>query len=115
MTLTQEDFDTIKDANLRTFSERVGQIAEGECWLFDIEVSRLESQALQLHAIATLAARQEDDLDKVSALWATMERICDAYATKLSEVCRRHPYCQASHDKLLDLRNRCSRLKDLHA
>lgn len=115
MTLTEHDFDTIKDANLRAFSERVENIPEGQCWQFDLEVSRLESQALQLYAVAALIAKHEDDLDKVASLWKTMERVCDAFATKLSEVCRQHPYCQASHDKLLDLRNRCSRLHSLHA
>lgn len=115
MTLTEQDFDTLKDANLKSFSERVSRIAEGDCTLFNMEVNRLETQALQLYGLVALLVRHEDDLAKISSVWGAMERVCDAFATRLSEVCSQHPYCQASHDKLLDLRNRCSRLRQLHA
>ncbi|MDR1280279.1 MAG: hypothetical protein LBK99_05610 [Opitutaceae bacterium] len=115
MTLTEHDFDTLKTENLRVFSERVGQLPADDGWLFGIEVSRLESQAFQLYGVAALMARNEDDLDKVASLWGTMERVCDAFATRLADMCKNRTSCQVTHDRLLDLRNKCSRLHQLHA
>lgn len=43
-----------------------------------------------------------------------MISVCDAVAARMQTLCMEHPFCVASHDKILDIRNRSTRLRDLH-
>jgi hypothetical protein len=115
MTLTATDFEALKDEALRAFDSRVSQTDPNMCWEFDTEVSRLESQLVQFYAIAARMAKNEDDLPKIAEIWKTMTHICDSFATHLQGLIEKHPYCSASHDKVLDIRNKCERLRMLHA
>ena len=84
------------------------------CYEFDAEVSRLEAQTIQLYGVAALAAKREHDVAKVAEIWKMMVSICDEVASRMNKLCAQHPACTASHDKILDLRNKCARLMDLH-
>lgn len=114
MTLTCKDFVSIKDEALRTFDYRISLADPSMCWEFDAEVARLESQMVQLYGIAVLMTKNEENLEKISDIWQSMTSICDAFASHLQTLCVQHPYCSASHDKMLDIRNKCVRLRDLH-
>jgi hypothetical protein len=115
VTLEIEDLDEIKKSALETFSERVASVDFGISGEVDLEVARLESQLLQLYAIAAIIARREESLERTAQVWDAMVSICDAFAAKISELCQEHPACRASHDKILDVRNKCARLRDLHS
>ena len=115
MTLDAKDFDAITNSALKLFDERVATVAPGIRGEFDIEVARLESQVVQLYGIAALLARREMELDKIAEIWGAMIFVCDTVAQKIQSLCVEHPFCVASHDKILDIRNKCARLRDLHA
>jgi hypothetical protein len=114
MVLDAKDFEAITDSALKLFDERVAVVDPDICWEFDIEVARLESQVIQLYGIAALLARREAELDKVAEVWDAMICVCDAVAQKIYTLCFEHPFCVASHDKILDIRNKSARLRDLH-
>jgi hypothetical protein len=115
MLLDVADFQTITDSALKTFDERVATADPGVCWEFNLEVARLESQVVQLYGIAALLANREPDIDKVGEIWSAMISVCDAVAKKIHALCVEHPFCVASHDKILDIRNKSARLRDLHS
>ena len=115
MTLEAKDFEAITDSAIKAFDERVASVNPDICWEFNIEVSRLESQVIQLYGIAALLAKREQDLAKIAEIWGSMIGVCDMVAGKIRELCSEHPYCSASHDKILDIRNKCQRLSDLHS
>ncbi len=114
MTLDAKDFGTITDSALKLFDERVAAVDPTVCWEFDIEVARLESQVVQLYGIAALLARREMELGKIAEIWGAMIQVCDTVAQKMQTLCAEHPFCVASHDKILDIRNKSARLRDLH-
>ena len=109
-----DDLSELKTGALRSFEERVKNVHPDLCYEFDAEVSRLEAQTIQLYGVAALAAKREPDLAKVAEIWKMMVSICDEVASRTNGLCDQHPACTASHDKILDLRNKCARLMDLH-
>jgi hypothetical protein len=110
MVLEAADFQAITDSALQLFDERIAAADSA----FEIEVARLESQVIQLYGIAALLARREMDLDKIGAIWGAMITVCDTVAQKIQTLCTGQPVCVASHDKILDIRNKAARLRDLH-
>lgn len=114
MTLDTGDFQTITDSALKLFDERVASTNPDISLEFDVEVARLESQVIQLYGIAALLARKEDDLDKIAEIWSAMIAVCDSVAAKILALCVDHPACEASHDKILDIRNKAAKLRELH-
>jgi len=115
MNLTIQDLEAIGGRTLQVFSEGVERAEPDMCWEFNKQVSNLESQAIQLYGIVAILTKKEDDIAKVAEMWDAMTRLVDTFASKLKSLCDQHPFCETSHDTLLDLRNRCSRLRDLHA
>jgi hypothetical protein len=109
------DFHALKDAALRTFQQRLEQAPPGRCWTVEIEVNRLESQLAQLYGIAALMARRETELERIAAIWSAMIAVCDDFARRVQGVCAEHPACLGSYDNILDIRNKCARLCDLHS
>ena len=82
-----------------------------------MEARQLEAELLGLHKTVALCARRQEDLAAVSELWGLMVELCDLSATKLGGVVQKHPQCgaQVYYDRILDLRNRCQRLKMMHS
>ena len=115
MILELADLEKIGNSALQSFEERRAANPADTEWNFDLEVARLESQLTQLYAFAAMAARREESMEKTAQLWAAMVSICDAFAARVSALCREHPAGAASHDRILDLRNKCARLEQLHA
>jgi hypothetical protein len=115
MVLNPTDFKAITASALKLFDERVATVDPDICWEFDIEVARLESQVVQLYGIAALMARRESEMEKTAEIWAAMIAACDSVAEKIQTLCVAHPFCMASHDKILDIRNKAARLRNLHS
>lgn len=115
MIIDAKDFQEITDSALRSFEDQVGAADPDVCGEFDIAVARLESQVIQLYGIAALLARREPDIEKVGEIWGAMVGVCDAVAKKIKALCDEHPLCTTSHDKILDIRNKCARLSELHS
>ena len=114
MKLELRDFEAIKDSAIKTFEERVTAAGPKTGRAFDLEVARLESQLVQLYGLAAIMARREPEMEKTAALWDTLVMICDAFAQRVRERCLEEAACQASYDKILDIRNACVELRDLH-
>ena len=114
-------FDTsdvfqLSEASLADTERRLSEIPAELCAPFYAEADKLEQQLLGVYRIVALCVRKEDDLDAVTGWWDTMTKICDLFAARLNKLCEAHPYCGADvfYDSVLDLRNRCLRLANLH-
>ncbi len=87
------------------------------CAPFRAEAARLVDGVKFVSTLAGSLTREEEDLDKVAAVWKTMVEVCDHCHSRLVDLCQKHPDCGAKefHDEILDLRNICARLEALHA
>ena len=115
MLLTLEDIDSLKEAAIKRFNERVTQVYPDLCYEFDAEVARLESQLDQLYALTARMARNEPSVEGTSELWARLVKICDEFAHRVYELSQEHPACLASYDHMLDLRCAAEELRTLHS
>ena len=115
MTLDLADLDEIKHSALEAFGRRVAEVPANGQWEFDLEANRLESQALQRYQLSVILARRNDALEATAAIWDNMMRACDDFAARVSPLAAGRPSCSTVHDRILDLRNKCRRLRDLHA
>jgi hypothetical protein len=99
------------------FDERLKLIPSEMCAPFREEASKLVSELNTVAAFAAQFAKKEDDLDLVAGIWLSMVGACDECLLRLGPLCDAHPFCAADiyHDQVLDLRNRCQRLYELHA
>jgi hypothetical protein len=114
MGIVAQDLNDLKTNALRVFEDRVRNVDPDLCYEFDQEIGRLEAQTLQLYAMAAITAKREEESARVAELWKMMVSICDEVASRMKALCDQHPACTASHDKILDLRNKCARLAELH-
>ena len=114
MVLDATDFQTIADSALKLFDQRLAILDPKIRGDFDMEVARLESQVVQLYGIAALLAQRENDLDKIAEIWSAMVSVCDSVATKMQTLCLENPFGIASQDKVLEIRSKSARLRDLH-
>ena len=117
MTLKLKDFETVKTSTFKTFKEKVASITKEDCWDFDLAVSCLESQLTQLYSFAALMAKRETGLKETAQIWDEMIFACDEAAKLIQKMSKKHTTCSGphSHDRILDIRNRCARLKELHS
>jgi hypothetical protein len=110
------DLDQMGQSAIAEFKEEVAQIDPAEKNDFSRQVERLEAKLGQLYAVAATLAQRETRLEDVAALWAQMVAICDRSAQTLSELRGRHGvFNDASHDRILDIRNECEENRALHA
>jgi hypothetical protein len=105
------------ESTVADFDRRVASLPADLCAPFNQEAARLESELLMIYKMVALCARAESDLDKVAAGWARTVEICDVFASRLLTLSKVHPDCGAEsfHDRVLDLRNKCRRLQQLHS
>jgi len=66
--------------------------------------------------MVAICAKKENELSAVSTWWAAMTNVCDLFAARLHELQEKHPNCGAKlfYDRVLDLRNKCQRLAEMH-
>lgn len=111
------DFKAVGESAVQDFERRIEAIPPDVSSQFNEEAGRLETAILTLYKSVVQATKSVDDLEEVSKLWACMVEVCDVGAKGLSRLVQEHPMCGAEYyyDRLLDLRNRCLRLQNLHA
>jgi hypothetical protein len=114
-------FDTsdvlqLSRAALDDTERRLEEIPADLCAPFNAEAANLEQQLLGIYRTVTLCVRKEEDLDKVAGWWQAMTSVCDEFSGRLAMLSREHPLCGAEifYDRVLDLRNRCQRLQEMH-
>jgi hypothetical protein len=102
---------------LSGFDQRVASIPKDLCAPFHQEARGLEIELVSIYRVVVLYVRKEQDLAQIAACWALMVKICDDSAARLGRVSEQHPYCGADiyYDRVLDLRNKCQRLQNLHS
>lgn len=110
------DIFELSQASLSEAEKRLVEIPADLCAPFYAEADKLEQQLLAVYRTVALCVRKEDDLDKVAAWWEAMTKVCDDFASCLNRLSEAHPACGADifYDHVLDLRNRCQRLANLH-
>lgn len=83
---------------------------------FNAEAANLERQLLGIYRTVTLCVRKEEDLEKVAAWWQAMTSIRDEFSSRLAMLSSEHPLFgpEILYDRVLDLRNRCQRLQEMH-
>ena len=107
----------ISAASLKDFDNEISQIPNDACAPFNAAASRLEAELKQAYRFVASIARESEDLDDIAQLWTAMTSFCDSYAERLSDLHALHPMCGVGYyyDRVLDIRNTCKRLADLHA
>jgi len=110
------DILALSRATLDETDRRLSEIPADLCAPFYAEASNLEQQLLGVYRTVALCVRKEDDLEKIAAWWRAMTEACDEFANRLSRLSQEHPQCGAEffYDRVLDLRNKCQRLQEMH-
>ena len=97
-------------------SLRIASIPDDLCAPFHTEARELESNLLTIYRLCAMIARKEQDLKEIAKIWGGMIELCDTFGAVLNNLAKKHPQCGADsfYDRVLDLRNKCNRLKTLH-
>ena len=112
----RSDVLELSRATLDETNRRLEAIPADLCAPFYAEAANLEQQLLGIYRTVTLCVRKEQGLDKVAAWWQAMSNVCDEFSGRLAALSKEHPQCGAEifYDRVLDLRNRCQRLQEMH-
>ena len=105
------------ESTLTEFDREVPGVAADLCAPFNVAASRLEGQLLTIYRTVVQSVRCEEDMDKIARCWGAMVKQCDEFAKRLHDLSVSHPGCGANlfSDRVLDLRNRCQRLQEMHS
>lgn len=114
--LGESDVKELAHAALAEFDQAAAAVPQDLCAPFNAVASRLEGQLLTIYRTVVQIVRREDDLEKIAHWWAMMVSQCDEFAKKLQDLEEAHPACGAGifYDRVLDLRNKCHRLQEMH-
>lgn len=114
--LQEADLLELTREPLQAFEQRVAAIPADLCAPFHDEARTLETELLGVYRVVVLCTKREDDISKVSQWWDRMVAVCDAFGNRLNRLANEHPNCGAGYyyDRVLDLRNKCQRLANLH-
>ena len=115
MTLEISELDAIKDSALKKFDERVAKADPANREEIEREAARLESQLEQLYSLTALMARREVDMAKTADLWRGLVRICDVFASRVSQLAQQHALSTSAYASILDLRGAAEELRALHS
>lgn len=115
--LAGSDLQSLGAEMLAGFERRVAGIPRGLCAPFHTEARQLETELLSLYKFVALSTRKEEDLEQIANAWGLMVHVCDESATRLHTLAQAHPDCGAEsyYDRVLDLRNKCHRLQQMHS
>jgi hypothetical protein len=114
MPLSVPELESLRASALSDFEKRATAIPWDHGEEFAREVARLEGQLEAIYRMAVLAQRREENMEAAFAVWDAVVRICDSFLSKLEALKRDHPSCEASHDKMLDLRLAAEKRRELH-
>jgi len=114
--LDTTDLEELGDSALRDFSATLAGIPEDMCVPFNEAARGLEIEILAFYKMAARLAKKETELDRVAKIWESMAGICGNAISELKALHAKHPYCGADNyrDRLMDLRNKCQRLWEMH-
>ena len=115
--LAESDLLDLGNEMLAGFERRVAAIPTDLCAPFHSEARQLETELLTIYKFVALATRREEDLSRVAKSWEMLVKVCDEAARRLNVLVTQHPDCGANsyHDRVLDLRNKCQRLQQMHS
>lgn len=115
--LAESDLQDLGNAMLEGFQRRVAAIPNDLTAPFHSEARQLETELLTIYKFVALSTRRTEDLTQVAKAWETMVQVCDESAKRLNTLVRQHPHCGAEsfYDRVLDLRNKCQRLQQMHS
>ena len=115
--LGESDVNELAQAALADFDQEVAALPEELCVPFNQAAMRLEAELLSLYRVVVTLVRKEDDLGRIAAWWGTLVSQCDAFARRLHGLSLAHPACGAGffYDRVLDLKNKCQRLQQMHS
>jgi hypothetical protein len=116
--------DCVAELHLRELGESA--VADCDRWIasippdlsapFNIAAMRLEDELIRIYKQVVFCVREESDLQKVASWWGFMVGMSDFFAERVSRLKVAHPACGAEsyYDRILDLRNKCQRLQEMH-
>ena len=115
--LAESDLQDLGNEMLEGFERRVAAIPNDLCAPYHSEARQLETELLTIYKFVALATRREEDLSQVAKSWETMVKVCDESAKRLNTLVKLHPDCGADafYGRVLDLRNKCQRLQQMHS
>jgi hypothetical protein len=114
--VTDSHLQELGDSAVADSDRRIAGFPRDLCVPFYMEAMRLENELLTIYKMVVLCVRREADLVKVASSWGVMVGICDRFADRMSRLKNDHPTCGAEsyYDRILDLRNKCRRLQEMH-
>lgn len=115
--LPDTELKELGDSIISGFDLRIASIPQDLCAPFHQEARQLEIELLTIYKMVALTVKKDDDLSMVSRRWTAMVQMCDNSAKRLNQLAQQHPYCGAGayYDRVLDLRNKCYRLQQMHS
>jgi hypothetical protein len=115
--LRESDIVELTRQPLAAFDQRVSEIPADLCAPFHDEARTLETELLSVYRFVAHLSKRLEDLAHVSALWGAVVIVCDAFGSRLKKLAEAHPACGAEiyYDRVLDLRNKCRRLQEMHS
>jgi hypothetical protein len=79
------------------------------------QAQNLEGQLKGLYKLVVDSLQRQDNIDKVAEVWEVMEQISDAFNREIADQHGSdHPSLKAIIDNVLDIRNSCTELKEMH-
>jgi len=114
MVLTVPDLESLQSSALSDFDKRTAAIPTERAREVAHEAARLEGQLEAIYRMAVLLQRRETNMEAAFAVWDATVRICDTFLRRLETLMRDHPHCEASRDKMLDLRLAAEKRRELH-
>jgi hypothetical protein len=114
--LSEADLRQLGESEVADSERRIALIPPNLSSPFNTEAMRLEDKLIVLYKMVVFCVKQEADLKQVASLWAFMVGMCDYFAASLAKLKNDHPACGANtyYDRILDLRNKCQRLQEMH-
>lgn len=114
--LDHEDVIELSRITLAESAKRLERIPINLCAPFNEEARALELELLNVYRTVVFCVKKEDEMEAVAIWWKTMTEICDVFSKRLHDLHSKHPLCGADvfYDRVLDLRNKCQRLQEMH-
>jgi len=115
--LQESDIRAIGKGMLADSERRLARLDNALCAPFHQEARQLETKLLTIYKFVVRIVRREDDLGEIAGWWGTMVAQCDGFAKRLHDLAVAQPSCGAGffYDRVLDLRNKCLRLQEMHS
>ncbi len=116
------DLERLGDSIFAGFDTRVAALPKDMCAPFREEARQLEAELLTIYKFVVMFVQKmettdTDSLNPFADAWSSMVKLCDQAASKQSALASQHPQCGANEyfDRVLDLRNKCLRLQQMHS